>query len=158
MFCYQCEQTAKGEGCTNVGVCGKQPEVSALQDLLLYAVKGLSLVAIEGRRVGVSNPVVNRFTCEAVFSTLTNVDFDADRLVKLINQCVEIRETFKQKVAQSGGKTDFGEGPATFIPEKTIETMETQGEKVGLKADTGENADIQSLKHILQFGLKGVAA
>jgi len=158
MFCYQCEQTAKGEGCTKVGVCGKQPEVAALQDLLIYAVKGLSMVATEGRKVGVSNPAVNRFTCEAIFSTLTNVDFDPDRLVKLINECVELRDTFKKKVAESGGRADFGEEPATFIPEKTMEGLLKQAEKVGLKADTSENPDIQSLKHILQFGIKGVAA
>ena len=82
MFCYQCEQTAKGEGCTKIGVCGKQPEVAALQDLLLYALKGLSQVAVEGRNKGVSDPGVNRFTCEALFSTLTNVDFDPERFSK----------------------------------------------------------------------------
>ena len=81
MFCYQCEQTAKGEGCTKVGVCGKQPEVAMLQDLLIYAVKGLSAVAVEGRKVGVTDPEVNLFTVQALFSTLTNVDFDPERFV-----------------------------------------------------------------------------
>ena len=78
MFCYQCEQTAKGEGCTKIGVCGKQPEVAALQDLVVYAMRGLSQVAVEGRKVGVSDPEANIFTVKALFSTLTNVDFDAD--------------------------------------------------------------------------------
>ena len=104
MFCYQCEQTAKGEGCTKVGVCGKQPEVAALQDLLLYAVKGLSLYAIEGRKVGVSDPEVNKFTCEAVFSTLTNVDFDADRFVLMINEAIRLRDALKGKVSAASGK------------------------------------------------------
>ncbi len=90
MFCYQCEQTAKGEGCTNVGVCGKQPDVAALQDLLIYAVKGLSQYAVEGRKVGVSDNEVNKFTCEAIFSTLTNVDFDAERFVSLIKENVRL--------------------------------------------------------------------
>ena len=76
MFCYQCEQTAKGEGCTKVGVCGKESDVASLQDLLVYALKGLSLYAVEGRKVGVVDPEVNDFTCKAVFSTLTNVNFD----------------------------------------------------------------------------------
>ncbi len=76
MFCYQCEQTAKGEGCTKIGVCGKQPEVAALQDLVVYTMRGLSQVAVEGRKVGISDPEVNAFTAEAMFSTLTNVDFD----------------------------------------------------------------------------------
>ena len=69
MFCYQCEQTAKGTGCTVLGVCGKQPEVAALQDLLLYTLMGLSQVAVEGRKVGVSDADVNAFTVQAAFST-----------------------------------------------------------------------------------------
>ncbi|MEJ2098071.1 MAG: hydroxylamine reductase, partial [Deltaproteobacteria bacterium] len=73
MFCYQCEQTAKGTGCTVLGVCGKKPEVAALQDLLLYALMGLSQVAVEARMIGVIDSDVNRFTAKAAFSTLTNV-------------------------------------------------------------------------------------
>ncbi|MBM3132114.1 MAG: hydroxylamine reductase [Chloroflexi bacterium] len=158
MFCYQCEQTARGIGCDKVGVCGKQPDVAALQDALVYAVKGLALVAIEGRKVGVSDKEVNRFTCEAVFATLTNVDFDPARFVKFINRCVELREALKKKVKAAGGKVDFKDGPAAFMPEKTAQALAAQGEKVGLKADASENPDIQSLKHILQFGIKGVCA
>ena len=73
MFCFQCEQTAKGEGCTKIGVCGKNHDVASLQDLLIYALKGLSQVAVEGRKVGVTDVETNRFTCKATFSTLTNV-------------------------------------------------------------------------------------
>ena len=69
MFCYQCEQTAKGEGCTKIGVCGKEPEVAALQDLLTYVVIGLSQYAVEGRKVGISEREVNVFTVKAAFST-----------------------------------------------------------------------------------------
>jgi hydroxylamine reductase len=69
MFCFQCEQTAKGEGCTKIGVCGKQPEVAALQDLLVYAVKGLSQVALEGRNVGIKDAAIDHFTCEAICQT-----------------------------------------------------------------------------------------
>ena len=70
MFCYQCEQTAKGEGCTKIGVCGKKTEVAALQDLLIYALKGLSLYAMEAQKLGIKIGEVNIFTCEALFSTL----------------------------------------------------------------------------------------
>ncbi len=158
MFCYQCEQTARGVGCDRVGVCGKQPDVAALQDLLMYAVKGMAEVAVEGRKVGVSDPTINRFTCEAVFATLTNVDFDPDRFVDFIHRTVELRESLKKKVKAAGGKVDFGDGPALFTPEKSVAGLVAQGEKVGLKADSSENPDIQSLKHILQFGIKGVCA
>jgi len=104
MFCYQCEQTAKGEGCTKGGVCGKDPDVAALQDLLVHAVQGLSQVAMEGRTVGVTEKQVNAFTVQALFATLTNVDFDAKRFVELINTCVELREGLKKKVKAAGGR------------------------------------------------------
>ena len=102
MFCYQCEQTAKGEGCTKIGVCGKQPEVSALHDLLTYSLKGLSLYAVEGRKVGIDDHDVNVFTCEAIFSTLTNVDFDPYRFVSMINRSVKLRDQLKKKVQDAG--------------------------------------------------------
>ena len=158
MFCYQCEQAAKGEGCTVLGVCGKNAEVAALQDLLIYSLQGLSLVAVEGRKVGVSDGEVNAFTCEAAFSTLTNVDFDPNRLVELIRKSVEIREQLKAKVAKAGGKVDFAAGPAAFKPEATQEGLVQQAEAVGLKSYPAADADILALKHTLLFGIKGVCA
>jgi len=158
MFCYQCEQTAKGEGCTKVGVCGKESDVASLQDLLIYALKGLSLYAIEGRKVGVVDPEVNDFTCKAMFSTLTNVNFDPDRFVQLIQRCVALRENLKEKVKAAKGKVDFHEGPATFKPATSLEGLFKQGEAVGIKSDPSIDPDILSLQHILIFGIKGVAA
>ncbi|GMQ79762.1 MAG: hydroxylamine reductase [Thermodesulfobacteriota bacterium] len=158
MFCFQCEQTAKGEGCTKIGVCGKQPEVAALQDLLIYAVKGLSQVAVEGRNVGIRDTAIDHFTCEAIFSTLTNVDFDPDRFVELIHQTVQLRDELKAKVSSAGGKTDFSGGPADFTPEATREGIVAQGEKVGVKSDPDINPDILSLRELLIYGIKGVAA
>ena len=158
MFCYQCEQAAKGEGCTVLGVCGKDPQVAALQDLLIYNLQGLSQVAVEGRKVGVSDRDVNVFTCEASFSTLTNVDFDPQRFVTWINRCVELREKLKAKVGAAGGKTDFPVGPATFQPKGSVEELVAQGEEHGLKSYPAPDADTLSLKHILLFGVKGVCA
>ncbi len=158
MFCNQCEQTAKGEGCTKIGVCGKQPEVAALQDLLIYALKGLAQVAVEGRKVNVKESDLNIFTSKATFSTLTNVDFDPERFMPMIRRCVELREDLKGKVAAAGGKTDFPEGPATFQPGGSLDEMVSQGEGVGLRSDPNINPDIRSLQEILTYGLKGVAA
>jgi len=158
MFCYQCEQAAKGEGCTVLGVCGKQPDVAALQDLLIYSLQGLSQVAVEGRKKGVSDREVNVFTIRAAFSTLTNVDFDAERFVKLIHQAVELRETLKAKVKAAGGKVDALAGPATLQPGADKEALLQQAEAVGLKSYPAADADILSLKHTLLFGLKGVCA
>ena len=158
MFCFQCEQTAKGEGCTKIGVCGKQPEVAALQDLLVYAVKGLSQVALEGRNVGIKDIAIDHFSCEAIFSTLTNVDFDPERFVELIHKTANLRDELKAKVSAAGGKTDFSEGPANFTPETTREGLVAQGEKVGVKSDPDINPDILSLQQLLIYGIKGVAA
>jgi len=158
MFCYQCEQTAKGEGCTKVGVCGKTHETATLQDLLVYALKGLSQYAVEGRKVGVMDSEINGFTCEATFSTLTNVDFDPDRFVELINKCVSLREILASKVKAAGGKTDFGDGPAVFKPADTQEAMIAQGEKVGVKSDPSIDPDIHSLQQTIIYGIKGVSA
>jgi hydroxylamine reductase len=156
MFCYQCEQTAKGEGCTKIGVCGKQPDVATLQDLLCYALEELAFFSVEGRKVGVNDRGVDGFTVEALFSTLTNVDFDAERFVRLIHQCVDLREALKGQVKVKGGNVDFP--GILLIPEATVEGLVKQGEPVGLKSDPDTNPDILSLQHTALFGLKGIAA
>jgi len=158
MFCYQCEQTAKGTGCTVQGVCGKKPEVAALQDLLLYTLMGLSQVAVEGRKVGVTDQDINVFTVKAAFSTLTNVDFDPERFVELINRATKKRDQLKEKVKAAGGNTDLPDGPATFNPDSTMEGLVKQGEDVGVKSYPGDNPDILSLKHTVLYGIKGVSA
>ncbi|HQN19368.1 MAG TPA: hydroxylamine reductase, partial [Syntrophobacteraceae bacterium] len=158
MFCYQCEQTAKGEGCVKIGVCGKQADVAALQDLLTHAMKGLALFAVEGRKVGVNDRQANVFTCEALFSTLTNVNFDPADIANLIRRAVELRDLLKAKVKAAGGKTDFAEDAATFVPGLTLEGLVAQGEKVGLKSDPSIDADILSLQHTVLFGLRGICA
>ncbi len=158
MFCYQCEQTAKGQGCTKIGVCGKPHEVAALHDVLIHALKGLSLYAVEGRKVGISDHDVNVFTCEATFSTLTNVDFDPERFVSLINRCVELRDGLKEKVQAAGGNVDFSYDAASFSPEAGLDGLVEQAAGVGLKSDASIDPDILSLQHTLLFGLKGVCA
>jgi hydroxylamine reductase len=158
MFCYQCEQTAKGTGCTVQGVCGKNPEVAALQDLLIYLLMGLSQVAVEARKIGISDAQANVFTVKASFSTLTNVDFDPQRFVALIGQAAAHRDRLKEKIKSGGGPGDFPEGPARLIPGATTEALLQQAEKVGLNSYPADNPDILSLKHTVLFGIKGVCA
>jgi hydroxylamine reductase len=158
MFCYQCEQTAKGTGCTILGVCGKQPDVAALQDLLIYALMGLSQVAIEARKVGISEHSVNVFTVKAAFSTLTNVDFDPARFVALIHEAVLKRDRLKEKISATGGRVELPDGPAKFKPQSSVADLVQQAEAVGLNAYPAESPDILSLKHTVLFGLKGVSA
>lgn len=158
MFCNQCEQTAKGGACTKVGVCGKDPDVAALQDLLIHVLQGTALYAVEGRMIGVTSPKADLFTVEGVFATLTNVDFDPERFSSWIRQGVEIRDDLKKKIGGSGGKTDFDHPAATFTPADTIEGLVAQGRDVEPTGKPGENPDIVSLKQIVLYGLKGVAA
>ena len=159
MFCYQCEQTAKGEGCTKIGVCGKQPDVAALQDLLLYAVKGLAVVAREGRNANIKDDRINAFISKAVFSTLTNVNFDPDRFVSLINDCVSHRESLKVKLAEAGiSPESLSKGPAAFVPAKSLPELVTQGEAECIHPEAAANADVFSLQQLITYGLKGLAA
>jgi hydroxylamine reductase len=158
MFCYQCEQTAKGTGCEVLGVCGKKPEVADLQDLLLYSLMGLSEVVLEGIRFGIQDRRYGVFTVKAAFSTLTNVDFDPRRFVDLIHQSVALREELKKKLENGNFPLQLKQGAATFVPAETRDALLEQAATVGLFSYPADNADILSLKHTVLFGIKGVAA
>jgi hydroxylamine reductase len=158
MFCYQCEQTAKGEACTKAGVCGKPHDVATLQDLLVYALVGLSIAASEARRKGIVDHDADVFTVKALFSTLTNVNFDAERFVPMIRQAVQYRDGFTGKVKAAGGSLDLSIDALAFKPSGTLEGLAEKGETVGLMDYPAENPDILSLKHTLLFGIKGLAA
>jgi hydroxylamine reductase len=120
MFCYQCEQTAKGEGCTKVGVCGKQPEASALQDLLVYTLEELGFYAVEARKLGILDKATSVLTIEGLFHTLTNVDFDPARLKEMIDRTVAARNSLIDKIKAKGGNTDFIAAKTLCKPESTI--------------------------------------
>ena len=158
MYCNQCEQTAKGIACTTIGVCGKNNEVAGLEDLLTHAVQGLCLVADAGRKVGVVDNAVDRFTCEAIFSCLTNVDFDPARFGVLIHKAVALRETLKAEVKAAGGKIDFTAAAATFSPSDSLTGLEAQGVALNFINTLDANPDLQSLKQITMYGLRGLAA
>ncbi|HDO30747.1 MAG TPA: hydroxylamine reductase, partial [Desulfobacteraceae bacterium] len=158
MFCNQCEQTAQGTGCSKIGACGKKPEVSDLQDLLMHGVQGLALYAAEGRRRGIVDEEADLFTMQAIFSTLTNVDFDPARFQELIKRAVELRESVKAKVAAAGGRTDFDQAAATFTPADSIDGLAAQGAALDYIRTLDEDENIRSLKQTLLYGLKGIAA
>jgi len=156
MFCNQCEQVAKG-GCVTIGTCGKKSDVAALQDLLVHALKGLSLYAREGRKAGIKDSEVDTFTMDALFATLTNVNFDPDRFKTFISRCVQLRNDLKAKVSAAGGNVDFTDSAAQFVPAESLEDLVSQGEAISITP--GEiNADIASLEQTTLYGLKGIAA
>lgn len=158
MFCNQCEQTVKGVGCTKMGVCGKTEKLAGLEDLLTHAVQGLSIVATAGRKVGVVDNNIDRFTCEAVFSCLTNVDFDPVRFESLIQKTVQLRDELKSKVEAAGGSVDGSAVQVSFSPADTLAGLEEQGAALNYIPNLDTNEDLRSLKWIILYGLRGLAA
>ncbi len=157
MFCWQCEQTAQGTGCTTFGVCGKSPEAANLQDLLIYVLRGLSEVALEARKVGIRDEKIDLFISEAAFVTLTNVNFDPNNITDYLQWTIEARETLKKKVTAAGGKREFSFA-ANLALENSLEGMVRQGKQHGVQADSSVNADLLGLQWLLTYGIKGVAA
>ncbi len=158
MFCYQCEQTMGGKACTRKGVCGKTPDVAALQDLLIHTLKGLSIAAVAGRKIKISNPETNRFTCMALFSTLTNVEFDPYRFEDLLSESIELRDKMIKRVNKAGGRVSSTSDTLTIKLKPSLEGMIQQGKQYGLMSEPGIDPDIRSLQHLLLFGLKGMGA
>jgi len=170
MFCYQCEQTAKGVGCQTQGVCGKDETTASLQDLLIHVVKGISVYAHHARLLGVADkrlrvcdPEVDAFVVEAVFATLTNVNFDKDRLVALIYEAVAMRAAAKCVYERAAGESgiaavEFG-GAANWVPADSVEGLIAQGLTVTLPARIlYEGKEIANLQELVLYGIKGVAA
>lgn len=155
MFCYQCEQTAKGTGCTIGGICGKNPETADLQDLLIHAVKGIGWHADRAARKGIRDGEVNECVVQGLFTTITNVDFDPDRLEKLIRKAAEIKEKARKLAGEPGGDQPAA---ATWQPAADRAGLLEQAGEVGMMANLERPEDLRSLEHLLLFGLKGMAA
>lgn len=163
MFCFQCEQTAKGTGCTTVTSCGKDPITANLQDVLLHVAKGISNYAHRLRAMGVVDPAVDRFVVEALFTTVTNVNFDAARVQALILQAASIRESMKNKYIEAatakGAQPEQLGGPAVFIPANNIAELVEQGASISIQNVLLEKGqDIGGLIELVTYGLKGLAA
>jgi hydroxylamine reductase len=163
MFCYQCEQTSKGEGCQTLGVCGKDETTATLQDLLILATKGISMYAYRARQQGASDPEIDSFTIRAIFATLTNVNFDPERLVELIHQAIATRDAaralYESACAKAGVDPAELEGPAAWIPAATLDALLAQGRQQLLSAlFLAEGKEIANLRELVLYGIKGVAA
>ncbi|WP_252226541.1 hydroxylamine reductase [Clostridium sp. ZBS2] len=155
MFCYQCEQTAGGKGCTKLGVCGKTPEVANLQDLLIYQCKGISVYAMELIEKGENiDKSIVRFVENSLFTTLTNVNFDAEVHVEMLRDSQKIKEELRNKV---GNDKEYPE-EATYDLTKTKEEMLKDSKKAGIMFDQNIDADVRSLRQTIIYGLKGISA
>jgi len=159
MFCYQCEQTSHGQVCDKIGVCSKDEATANLQDLLVYALRGLSLTAEAGRKVNVVDTAVDRHVPAMLFATLTNVNFDPARFQAYIQKTAQLREALSAKVKAAGG-TIPGHASVSFAPAADLNLLIGQASQGlgGMKDNPDSDPDVVSLQHMVLFGLKGVAA
>ena len=155
MFCYQCQEAAKGVACTIKGVCGKDDEVSNLQDLLIYVTKGVSILADLGIKNNVSVPQADKYVFEALFTTITNANFDEKAIMAKIKEGFGVREIVKSQLVVKGvGIPNSLHSSTTWMG--TEDEFESKAAKVGVLAVGNE--DIRSLNELLIYGLKGMAA
>jgi hydroxylamine reductase len=162
MFCNQCEQAKGGTGCDLVGVCGKKPDVAALQDLLLYALKGIAIYTDQARALGARDEKIDLFIQEGLFTTVTNVNFDPARMEVVLRHAYEVKQQAKalyEGAAAKAGKAaaSFQDGPAAWAPAADLSGLIAQGELHGINTQNAD-ADVRSAIEILVYGLKGMAA
>jgi len=165
MFCFQCQETAKNQGCTVRGVCGKTADVANLQDLLIWLLKGVSFYGVRARELGVADPESDLFVAKALFATITNANFDPERFVALAKKALELRDqlraAFLEAYQQARGEPFSEPLPdvATWAPERgDVDELVQKGGTVGIMSDPDLDEDIRSLRWLLTYGLKGMAA
>jgi hydroxylamine reductase len=157
MFCFQCQEAAKGTGCTVKGVCGKTDDVANLQDLLVYVLKGISFYSTKAREKGIEDAEVNLFILEGLFTTITNANFDRKAIIEKIKRGLEIRTQIATTLCKAGCDCD-----KTTLPDVATWTASTDQEfeikALTIGVLTTENEDIRSLRELLIYGMKGMAA
>jgi len=155
MFCFQCEQTAGGKGCTNIGVCGKTPEIAAMQDLLIYQLKGISCYVTKLLEKGEKpDKTLVSFTENALFMTLTNVNFDPEAHINMLKKSQLIKEEVRKKI----GNEKINAKEALYNLSDSKEQMLEDAKKAGIMYDENLDADIRSVRETIKYGLKGIAA
>ena len=156
MFCFQCQETSKNQGCTVRGVCGKTADVASLQDLLIWLLKGISFYGVRARELGISDPETDLFVAQSLFATITNANFDPERLVALVRKALQLRDSLRSQFMETSESLP---DVATWVPEKGgLDELVQKGSTVGIMSDPDLDEDIRSLRELLTYGLKGLAA
>ncbi|MBU1107127.1 MAG: hydroxylamine reductase [Candidatus Riflebacteria bacterium] len=155
MYCYQCQETAANKGCSIKGVCGKQPDTAVLQDLLVFVLKGISELSELAAEKKMLTDDIGEFICASLFTTITNANFDSERFYAQIARAIEIRDNLRNKLTAAGVKVDGLSEATTWKPANKADYA-VKAEKVGVLAT--ENEDVRSLRELLIYGLKGIAA
>jgi hydroxylamine reductase len=156
MFCYQCQEAAGGKGCTVRGVCGKTGDVANLQDLLLYVLKGISIYRLKCREAGIKCDKADKFVIEGLFSTITNVNFNKEYFVEKITEGLSLRDEIRDKLPEAGIEPGKDLHDAALWYADTVEKFEQKAAEVGVLST--ENEDVRSLRQLIMYGLKGMAA
>lgn len=165
MFCFQCQETLKNTGCTTRGICGKPADVANLQDLLVYLLKGISFWGTRAKPLGVVHPETNLFVAQALFATITNANFDADRFIGLIKEAIQRRDALRMEAQTTckelHGNPCPGNGPdwASWVPANyELETLLEKAVQVGVMSYDQLGEDVRSLRELTIYGLKGISA
>lgn len=156
MFCFQCQETAKNSGCTIQGVCGKTADVANLQDLLVFICKGIAQYSVPLRLMEVESVEVNKFITDSLFMTITNTNFDKDRFIARVKQAIVLRDATRAVFVSKGGNIKDITFEGAFWTSDKLEEMEEKATQIGVLAT--ENEDIRSLRELVTYGLKGIAA
>jgi hydroxylamine reductase len=157
MFCYQCQEAAKGTGCTIKGVCGKSEDVAKLQDLMIYTLKGIALIAQECKKAGIKFSNANHFIMNGLFMTITNANFDEGVFIEKIKEGIALREEMKEELKNKGIVLNDLHDVATWKADsESVIKAKADSVQVGVLAT--ENEDIRSLRELITYGLKGMAA
>ena len=158
MFCFQCQETAKNEGCTVKGVCGKTDEVSNLQDVLVFAAKGVAAYSSQLRNAGKRYDKVDEYLYRSLFISITNANFDGDEIIEAIKEGVNLRKFLKSELEKAGIALDpkFENNFLTTYEYSANDDLVELSKKVGVLRT--ENIDVRSLREMVLYGLKGMAA
>ena len=157
MFCFQCQETARGTGCTKVGVCGKQPETANLQDLLIYSLKGISSLVVQAKEEGIEIREADLFVIHGLFMTITNANFDNNRFIEVITEALAIRDSIKRTLVNNNIKLDLSSDILTWTA-STSEEFKAKSESNEVSVLATENEDIRSLRELIIYGVKGLSA
>jgi hydroxylamine reductase len=163
MFCYQCEQTSRGTGCVDFAVCGKDEPSAVLQDLLIHAAKGIAQFNHRARKLGQADQAIDRYLLEALFTTVTNVNFDAAAIERVVQRAATFRDRarslYELAARKAGQPAEAVRGPATWMPAQSREGLVSQGDAVSSLARRDQfGPDLAGLQELLLYGIKGAAA
>ncbi|WZL73497.1 hydroxylamine reductase [Clostridiaceae bacterium 35-E11] len=156
MFCYQCQEAAKGTGCTVRGVCGKTDQIANLQDLLIHVLKGISIYSTKARALGIVNEKIDKFIMDSLFTTITNANFDPEVFVDRIKTALTLRNEMKDALLQAGGNIEDVSYDGAIWSADNVAAFIEKAQNVGVLLT--ENEDVRSLRELLIYGVKGMAA